>query len=570
MRRNVRRVSQPFPEAAQVVECDNRLPAQRTSRLLYYVEKAIFTLFFVGGQRSKIHSMNRDEKDVWVEDPKQERPPSGYLLATVGLLALIACCLAINNQSFWVDEAGVGLKAKQANLAGWWSAIKESGDVQKPLYFLFAWGWERLVGLNEFAMRAGNMIWFVPCVITMFWALAGKPLLRWCFLALVLSSPFVWYYLNDARPYAMEIGLSLVVFAALYRLGPSQEGSPQERAWVITLCVACLLLSATIMLAMLWLGAYLGAALLTTPEDHRRRLLREYRVYWVITLTLLLALGLYYIWTLSIGARADQGDTDFRNVMFVAYELLGFAGLGPGRVDIRNGSFGAFIPWLPFLVLHGVVLLFVLTEGWKQTSAFTARGTRTSWAAALAIVAGFILAAGVVYHWRVLGRHCASAVVPLLFVLGAGETALLSRRTWVGQVVAVVFVGLNLISDMNLRFSERHAKEDYRTAAAIATTAAARGERVWWCADKDAGGFYGVPIVLGASAPTTGQVWLVANPTEHLLDEQPSPQLVVFSSRGVQDREFRVRKYLEHHHYRLSQELSSFTVWRTGQSAKSD
>jgi hypothetical protein len=514
-----------------------------------------------------MNSMNGKEANVWVGDAEQEHFPSLYLLATVALLTVVVCCLAINNQSFWVDEAGVGLKAQQASLAGWWSAIKESGDVQKPLYFLFAWVWERLVGLNEFAMRAGNVLWFVPGVMIMFCALAGKPLLRWCFLLLLLSSPFAWYYLNEARPYAMQIGLSLVVFAALYRLGLNQKESAQERAWVITLCVGSLLLSATIMLAMLWLGAYLGGAVLSTPKDQRRRLVRDYQVYWSLTLALLFALGLYYIWTLSIGARADCGDTDFRNVMFVAYELLGFSGLGPGRVDIRNGGVGAFVPWLPYLAIYGVLVLIVLTEGWKQISAFTSRRTRISWVAALTIVAGFILAAGAELHWRVLGRHCTSVLVPVLFVLGAGMATLLSRRSWAGQVVAVAFVGLSLVSDMSLRFSERHAKEDYRTVAAIAAAGVARGERVWWCADKDAGTFYGVPVSLENRAPAPGQVWLVVNPTEHLLDGQPSPQLVVLSSRGVQDRDHRVRKYLEQGHYRLSQVLPCFTVWRTGQTA---
>jgi hypothetical protein len=176
-------------------------------------------------------------------------------------------------------------------------------------------------------------------------------------------------------------------------------------------------------------------------------------------------------------------------------------------------------------------------------------------------------------------------LVPVLFVLGAGVATLLSRKKWAGRVVAMTFVGLNLVSDMNLRFSERHAKDDYRTAAAIAVAAVTRGERVWWCADPGAGFYYGVPLirrdfphdhakflaeahygvplVRGDSAPAPDGVWWVMNPAEHVLDSQPPPQLVVLSSKmGAWDQENRVRTYLEQNHYSLSQVLSAFTIWR--------
>jgi hypothetical protein len=511
-----------------------------------------------------MNSMSREEKNARVENPKQECLSSGYLLAAVALVALVVCCLAINNQSFWCDETFTGLMAERPTLAELWRAVSHhNSDVQIPLYYLFAWAWEKLVGLNEFAMRAGNVLWFLPGVITIFCALAGKPLLRSSFSAVLLSSPFAWYYLNDARPYAMEIGLSLVVFAGLYRLGLNQKGSTQERGWVIALCLGSLLLAASSILAMLWLGAYLGAAVLSTPKDHRRRLALDYRVYWGLTLVLLFALGLFYLWTLSIGARASPGPTDIRNVMVIVYELLGFSGLGPGRLAIRNEGSRVFWPWLPWLAIYAVVLLIVLTQGWKQIAAFTSRRTRIRWVAAFAVVAGFIVAAGAELRWRALGRHCTSMLVPVLFVLGAGVAALLSRRKWAGQLVAVAFVGLNLVSDLNLRFSERHAKEDLRTAAAIATAAAARGERVWWCADELAGIYYGVPMSRANSTPASGQVWLAVNPTERLLASLDPPQLAVLSSRsGTQDRDQRVRTYLEQGHYNLSQVLSSFTVWR--------
>jgi hypothetical protein len=482
----------------------------------------------------------------------------------VALLALVICCLAISNQSFWIDEAGGGHVAKQPTLATWWRAVLHHGeDLQLPLYTFFIWGWEKVVGLQEAGIRAGNALWFLPGVLVMFYALAGKPLLRWSFSTVLLCSPFVWYYLNEARPYAMQIGLSLIVFAALYQIGSTQNRSTQERGWVIALCLGSVLFGAVSLLAMLWLGAYLGAGVLGAPEDHRRRLARDYRMYWVPTLALLCAEGLFYLWTLSRGTRgAPLPATGFRNVVFVIYELLGFGGLGPGRLAIRNGGLGAFRPWVPWLAIYGVVLLIVLIQGWRQVTTFTSRRTRVCWVAALVIVVGFISIVGAKVQWRVLGRHCASAVVPVLFVLGAGVATLLSRRTRSGRIVVAAFVGLSFVSDLNLRFSERHAKEDYRSAAVIATAAAARGEHVWWCADGGAGIYYGVPMSQPNSTPAPGQVWLLVDPTERLLASQPPPQVVVYSSKIEHDPGQRLRAYLQQGHYGLSQVLPSFTIWR--------
>ena len=510
--------------------------------------------------------MNGEQTNICVEDPKQGRLPGGYLLAAVGALALVVCCLAINNESFWVDEAVSVLKAKEPTLARFWRALDGSPEIQQPFFFLFARAWEKLVGLNECAMRAGNAPWFLAGSIILFCAVEGKPLLRWSLLAVFLSSPFAWYYLNEVRPYAMEIALSLVVFAALYRLGLNQKASTQERGWVITLCLGSLLLSATSILAMLFLGAYLGAAVFSTPKEHRRRLARDYRVYWGLTLPLLFALGLFYLWTLSIGSHGGYAyTTDIKTVLFVAYELLGFDGLGPGRLAIRNEGLVAFWPWLPWLAIYSVVLLIVLKQGWKQIAVFTSVRTRIFWVVALAIVGGFIEGTGAKVGWRALARHCTPLLIPVLFVLGAGVAALLSRKNWAGRVAAVAFVGLNVASDMNLRFSQRHAKDDCRTAAAVAIAAVARGERVWWCADRAAGIYYGVPLSQRNNVAGPDQVWHVENPPEHLLDNQPPPQLVVLLSKsGYSDKENRVRAYLEQNRYRLSEVLPAFTVWRRG------
>src|SRR5487761_2670107 len=94
------------------------------------------------------------------------------------LLCFLAAVVAISSQSLWIDEALTAMKAKQTTLAGWRSAM-------------------------GVATRGRNG--------------------RWTFLVLAAgASPFCWGYLNEARPYAMQLGASFLILAALGRLSESE------------------------------------------------------------------------------------------------------------------------------------------------------------------------------------------------------------------------------------------------------------------------------------------------------------------------------------------------------------
>jgi hypothetical protein len=471
--------------------------------------------------------------------------------------------MAISNQSFWIDECDTAYRAAFPTLADWWQYMRVTADatLQVPLYMLFSWGWEKVSGLNEWALRAGNVPWFLLGFIVMVRALAIAPLLQRSMALVVLTCPFVWYYLNEARPYALQIGISLVVFAALFRLALNQDESARERLWVAGLCVGSLLLSASGMLAMLWAGAYLGAAMLSAPKGRLRALARSYWPWWVSTGLLLFTLGLFYLWTLSIGAcTARLGGSDLRNVPFIAFELLGFSGLGPGRNDIRAGQWTVFLPWLPWLAIYGGVLLVVLAAGCRSIAASTSRRTQLCWALAFAIVLGFILAVGVAVRFRVLGRHCAPLLPLVLIVLGSGIAALLKRRDWAGRLVVAAFVGLSLVSCLSLRFSERHAKDDFRGAVAMGRAALARGETVWWNANREAAILYHLPLTEQPVKP--GMAVHVASPEKGFDHDLPKPDLVLASKPDLCDQNGAVADYLNRAGFRPTASFATFTVWR--------
>jgi hypothetical protein len=490
------------------------------------------------------------------------RSPAGRMWLFAAVSGLVFA-LAISRQSFWIDELYSASAARQPTLDTLWrEQLSGMGsNLQAPLYMIWIWMCGKIVGASEVALRAVNLFWLVTGMLALMWALARHRSLQLAMFMAAALSPFAWYYLNEARPYAMQIGTSLVVFASLFRLALNQDAPSRERFWVAGLCVVSLLLSASNMLAMLWLGAYLGAAMLSAAKDRLQGLARSYWPWWLGTGLLLFMLGLYYLWTLSLGARATTvGITDAKNFFFIFYELFGFSGLGPGRLSIRTGGLEAFRPWLPGLAIYGGMLLVMLAAGCRSIAASTSRRTRLCWPLAFALVLGFILAVGVAVRFRVLGRHCAPLLPLVLFVLGSGIAALLKRRDWAGRLVVAAFVGLSLVSCLSLRFSERHAKDDYRGAAAMGREALARGETVWWNAQKEGAILYHLPLTEQPAEP--GMAACLINPEKGFERGLPKPDLVLTSKADLFDSNGALADYLAQAGFRRTTTLTAFTVWR--------
>jgi len=127
--------------------------------------------------------------------------------------------------------------------------------------------------------------------------------------------------------------------------------------------------------------------------------------------------------------------------------------------------------------------------------------------------------------------------------------------------VVVIFISFSLASAFSLRFAERHAKDDYRSAAAVAHAAAAQHLRVWWCADINAGLYYGLPVAPELAA-TTNQIWLALNASANALARQPVPDVVVLSRPEINDPLGAVRDWLAQNHFHVAASPHLFTVWR--------
>ena len=476
------------------------------------------------------------------------------------LLLVTAGWVAVSGQSLWIDEANTALKAGQATLTDWWrTLVSEKGsDLQMPLYMLWIWACEKCFGSEEFALRAVNLFWFVPGVLAFARALAGRRDLQKAVLQLAAVSPFAAYYLNEARPYAMQLGATFFLLAALCRWSRLAADEPPGRGWTWGFVFALVALAGSSLLGMIWAAAALAAVLVVWPWRRWLELFGKHFLAWLFAAAALAALAKYYLWTLKTGARASAvATTDWRNVVFAGYELLGFAGLGPGRAELRGGGLAGLRAQLPALAVYaalaGGFLIWGLVEFWRSRR----WGKFLAAAMLVGLPAAMILAAGATLHFRVLGRHLAPLAVVAVALLAAGLAAV-RRSGFVGNMLAVAFLALSLLSAALLRFAPWHAKEDYRGAADVARRALKQGKTVWWNADVSGARFYQLPVTTNASEAGKA-VWLMNPAREQLVGP---PDLVLASRRDIYDAGGTLAEFLAREKFERVQELQSFTVWR--------
>lgn len=509
--------------------------------------------------------MNSREPSVSGARSGPEETREGWTIFWLSLLGLFLGFVAVSNDSYWIDEASTLDKSIRPTVATWWERLRWEGtsNLQLPLYLLYAWGWEKLFGHGEWATRAANIPWLVVTMASFGWSFASVIRSRLVAASSLGLSAFVWFYANEARPYLMQLGAACVVFAALlgiWRAG-CQASPTQERRWVWTLATGCLVLAASGMLAMLWLGGGLAAALFANPRPRVKELLVRYWPAASVTGIGLLAIGGYYLWTLTLGARATViASTDLKSILFTVYEMIGMSGLGPGRLAIREDGLVAFKPYWAGLLLYGVLFAILWGMGWRRLLAISPKRVLL-WAAIGGLsVLVFLILVGVTSRFRVLGRHCMPLLPVMVFPLGVGLALAWEKRGLVGRLTVTGFLCLSLISCLVLRFSERHAKDDYRGAAALAQAALRKGEKVWWNACDQAAWIYQLPLATGKAAP--GEAVLIELPQKGFEAKLDLPDVVFTSKTDVYDYNGHLATFLQHSGFHEVSRLAAFSVWR--------
>jgi hypothetical protein len=509
----------------------------------------------------------------------------------VGVFALIqtvVMLLAISNESLWIDEFWTAHFGAMESFKAFYELLLVPSGSQTPLHFLHFYLWGQFSPPGEYFFRLANLPLFVAGQVAVFWALRDYPkTFAYSFLALSALHPMVWQYANEARPYIMMYAGAQMILAYLLHLhAASARGRSAEPLFLLLFVLGGVLLFGASMLGAFWV---LAASVFVLVHHLRQSTWRElFRGVNPLLVGLLLiataVLTAYYLNSLLKGAGASRlASSTPATVLFAVYEVLGLAGIGPSRLELRDSGLAALTPYVIGLAAAGAVLLLVLAIGLNE--ARRRLGTRELlWLLALGLFpVAVVVFSGFAMHWRVLGRHLIAAL-PLLNLLWAlGLASLLQadgrkgqRWRWLLAASALLFL---LWSSCALRFAEHHRKDDYRAAAALAQTAAAQGQKVWWAADVIGADYYGLPGEFDVLGELTGLhkpmpcgdrpgVQAVANVSVQCLLKLSVPDVVILSKPETFDIHADLAGYLKAGPFTLVQRLPAFTIWRRSDHAE--
>ena len=512
-------------------------------------------------------------------------PDTRWAIGSLLVLQVGVMFAAISHESFWIDEFWNAYFVALGSLANLVEALRTPYGSQTPLHFIYGYLWGQLFPHSEFGLRLSNLPLFVMGQAAMVWALRAYPRsFAYSMLAVSALHPMVWQYANEFRPYTMMYAGSEMILAYLLHLhAASHDHTGVSRLALPVFAVGSVLLFGASLLGALWVLA----ACVYGAHFHRRHLgwrylLRRANVIWVAVFgTAISALTLYYINSLLSGGGASRiATTTAATLAFDAYELLGLSGIGPGRLELRETGMPALRPYALWLV--PACLLILATLGTGLRAAMVRLGTRP-FMLALALGAMpvlIVVAAGFAMHWRVLGRHLMGELplLNLLFALGLvqwfGGPADRRKpiRTTLAASLLLVFAG----SSLAFRFAERHRKDDYQAASAIARQGLAAGQRVWWVADALGARYYALPGVFDYVGELTNRplpyacvdrpgVQSISGAPAECLRRLQRPDLVIVSKPETFDRTGVVAAYLEAERFRIVQQFPAFSIWRPGE-----
>lgn len=482
------------------------------------------------------------------------------------LLTLVLGALAIDGRSLWTDEIGTWELTQYPSWSEWSHAFWHhyNSDGQLPLYHAYMRVWVMLAGDGEWALRAANLPWLAL-------ALAGLTRIRipdlpraWVLVA-AISNAFVWYYVNDARPYLMYAAGASWLTAGMFSFALSQSQPQEVDKGLREFLFGAVFLIGGNVLGVFWILSCLMALALLYPSLFKvvlASLLRQ-KGWAVGGIGVCLVIFGIAVHSQLSGARASQAaEFSLAGVAYGLIELLGAAGLGPSRNDLRIDVRAADKLQMALMLGLALVAALALLRSWLAVRDGRLR-LMILCAAGLPLL--LMLAAGMLLHWRVVGRHLSAMLPIVLLGFGAFFHLSLSGRggaVWRG-IGALLLLGL-LASALSMRWQPRHLKDDYRQAAAWARAALEQGHSVLWIADLRGLRYYGLLQARedGSSRPLPGIIPFSRYPEIAL--SQPYPAVVIYSPREGVDPGRLARPVLDSGRYTKTATAPSFELYTQG------
>ena len=144
-----------------------------------------------------------------------QRRKEGFILAALVAVAAAFRFTRIGHQSFWLDESYT-VDLVQRSFGHMLSGVA-SDESTPPLYYVLAWVWAKVFGLNEYGLRSLSALAGTLTVPAAYVAGASLVTRRVGLVAAALAafSPLLVWYSQEARSYALMVLLSGLGLLAL-------------------------------------------------------------------------------------------------------------------------------------------------------------------------------------------------------------------------------------------------------------------------------------------------------------------------------------------------------------------
>lgn len=491
------------------------------------------------------------------------RLSSGLLILAA---TLIVCLLAIDRQSFWMDELGTWQYVGVHGLRAWFRgflAIRNS-DGQLPLYHFLAFGWSRLFGSSEIALRSLNAALLLVGMAAIGWT-RGLPrdlVTRWALL--LLCNCFVWAYLNEARPYVMLVSGSIFLTLALLRAWTmrGEAGVPAMGPVAMLFLTGALLSFGASPIAAPFIAAHLAAILWLHGWRGIAGLRRMGAGPILFALACLMAAGVItalILFSMAKGATPEtRNSTSIATMLFGFLEVMGAGGYVPGRDLLRVAGVHALAGWQ-----WGMLAL--LSAAWAATVLAALAGRHRALVLILAGLTGFsmlcVIGAGYGIGFRIVGRHFAFAAPPMMLVMAMGCERLAQGRRWVVPALALLLLG----STAAFRLDGAHRKDDTAAAAALVKAAQAQGETSWWVGGYLVPLYFDVPTRSFDRAVQAGIGAIKAEGQDDWaasMERLPSPTLILVERPEVNDANGLFARYAARHGLTYRVAMRGYVAYR--------
>lgn len=473
---------------------------------------------------------------------------------------------SISNKSLWIDEGATAVYALQPNFSDFWSHLNTdtNSDCQMPLTMLIAWVVDKFAGSSEWMLRAPNLVWSWISLGLLFIIGRNKEMI-WLPLLFAIQ-PFLWFYMDEARPYIFQVMCGCFLLQALinFRSG--------EKSWVLSFIVGSVLLAHATLLAPITLFAVIGSGLwIAQNQKINYRLQGKDKLLLSVGFLLCLPIGFYYLQTIQRGASGAQlWEISVFNLGYLFYELSGFTGLGPAPSVLRDYAtsrdFIGLLTHYPFnwvvVGSFGLLLLVIVIKGVSGVR------TRADWPDFLSCMTVVVLTVGcfiiisMILHKAFWARHLAPVFPFFVYALALLVKSynptkfFFTKACWVVPLVMAAWV----TSSLTIRFWTGQASEDYRSTAHMVKQVLASGGVVAWSASWHCAYYYGLPVDQEGISKAENFI-LLYGPKPSDPDALKEPDLVVIGKKDIYDREGRIQKWIFANRYTLSTQIPSFALY---------